>query len=76
MYETKLNTVLIKTETMTEIATVTNNIQSTRGILIYFDATYMSLKVHQYVNKIFLVGYLRLPIRFGDPEENVIVAWK
>ena len=29
MFETKLNTLLIKTETMTEIATVTNNIQST-----------------------------------------------
>ena len=29
MFETKLNKVLIKTETMTEIATVTNNIQST-----------------------------------------------
>ena len=73
MFEPKLNKLLIKTETMTEIATVTNNIQHER-ILIYFDDTCMSRKVHQYVNKIFLVGYLRLPIRFGDPEENVIVA--
>ena len=55
---------------MTEIATVTNNIHQHEGILIYFDATRMSRKVHQYVNKIFLVGYLR----FGDPEGNVIVA--